>query len=267
MKRSACLFTVVGALCATPVLAASSATATLGPLMLELVDLDLGDGIAPSVTFLDNNSIVGAGVSRGGIGDSNQGVGASAFDPGSVSALLAGVQSTAFIGGSGTAFGSSFTASGSAADFIGPVGDSARFVAQASTPIGGGIGIFVLSAQTQLTISASATITAQGTGASGNPSPGGDNVSANVYISLTADSDALDYFNSSDGLTGFDFSETRTLSVTAFNPTAADLLVRYGISTSVSGDTFASAVPEPAAAVTLLTGLAALSVYARRRRG
>lgn len=269
MKRSNFLFALAAALSATPAFAASSASASIGPLALELIDLDLGDGITPSITFVGGNGFFNASASQSGMLNFEQKFGASAFALEIANAALGGVQAASFIGGTGTAEGSSFGASGSASDFVGLAAESARFVANVSTPDGGfGIGFFVLTPQTQLIVSASATITAQGTGASGNPSPSGDRASAVAAISIpTAGSDTLEYLNFSDGSTGFNYSESRTLTVSVSNLTASDLQVNYGITAQVDGSTFASAVPEPASAATLLAGLAGLALLKRRRRG
>jgi hypothetical protein len=59
-----------------PAFAATSASASLGPLTIQLVDLDDSDGVTPWITFStsavgqDNYIWVGAGQNFGGIGDS-----------------------------------------------------------------------------------------------------------------------------------------------------------------------------------------------------
>ncbi len=268
MKHSNFLFALAAALCATPGFAASSASASIGPLTLQLIDLDLGDGVTPSITFVGAASILSAGVSRSGLGNSEQKPGVTAFTPESVSAAVVGAQATASTAGNGSADSSSFAASGSASDFIGNPGESASYVAGVLTPeVGFNIAYFVLTPQTQLVMSALATISAQGTGASGNPAPFGDYASAVAAITIQiAGSDTLEYINNSDGSTGFNFSDSRTLSVTVSNMSATDLQVNYSIIAQVQGATVTTAVPEPAAAATLFAGLAGLAILTRRRR-
>jgi hypothetical protein len=143
-RLSVTALAAAGLLVATaPALANVSASALLGPLTVQLIDLDPSDGITPSLTFLAGTYGYGSTASASvyepfGNANTNQ-YGALPWQSVSATAATSLVTATGSVSGgaNGSAAGVSLLATGSVQAFtsVNPF-DSASFSASASGPSG-----------------------------------------------------------------------------------------------------------------------------------
>jgi hypothetical protein len=268
MKRYPILLATAGLLVATPSFGDSGATATLGPLTVELVDLDPTDGVLPSIDFgaphvgategqVNAVAVVGNDVRR-----ITEGWGAP-FVPVGVGVASGTVAAYASIAGAGQAEGTVFAAEGSAGDFSGHASVVSIYEAQAwqTDPWGRS---FLLSPHTQLLVSAPAWVAISGSGG-----PGQTNASATLYLSgryQFVSSDSLGFVADPDDGQSFVFSDARLLSVSISNTADTEMNGYYTFSATVHGEVYASAVPEPGVFALTLAGIGGVVSAARRRR-
>jgi hypothetical protein len=113
---------------ASPALASSTATATLGPLTITLYDLNPTDAIAPAILFsaADNSNTL-AQSNTGSTANSDLDTGVGPWSPISSGAATSGAWANASIGGSGAPNGTTQSASGTALGV--PGSGSATFLA------------------------------------------------------------------------------------------------------------------------------------------
>lgn len=268
---------------AAPALAASAASATIAPLVMQLIDLDLSDGVAPSITFA-SPSYGSSGVMASALQqypydiEERSHYNTGPWDVASVSVTVGVAQVSASITGAGTATSTTFNATGTSGDFMSPdYYDYVTYSAWSSAPALFHFNSFTLSANTALLITAEATIAVSGTGGVA-PNP---NYDYNDYARATTtlkisggapgggqqiSSSFLSYGAQAAYGAPFDSTATRTLGVSFINVANGTLDGTLIVQADVFGWTYATAVPEPASAALMFAGLAGVGFAVQRRR-
>lgn len=246
--------------------AGSTASATLGPISLVLTDLDLTDGVEPSVEFGNPTFGAAEAYARAFVGvdpESQQQVSTSIipFYPVAATVAYGPGTSDASIAGGSSASGALFLASGTMSNFAGPSGQVAVYEAQSGQAEYG--HRFVLSPNTRLTVSAEALVSLEATG------PGQTNSFATLLLidhlgSVSQDQLSI-VINPILGET-LGGSYSRTLLVNVSNHSASFIEGYFSFGTTVHGEVYASPIPEPTIRSMLLAGLAIATVGAARRR-
>jgi PEP-CTERM motif len=276
--------------------ATSFSSATLGPIQVQLFDLNPLDGVGPSITFLTNGNGSGnyayayASNYSLGIYAGETNYGSNSFSSVSANANIPSTFSTASItsGPNETsAQGVSLSASGQVSGTSN--NDSNSYSAYALAPNSYYNGNFVLSAYTMVTFSALATSSATttvgnvpyqgseyaqasaGLSVSGSAPLGAgyQNSSANVssYASYTYsyawDDQAQQYVYTYSGQQD---SSTNMVGVSFTNLTSADKQGTVSANVYAYGSSSIAAVPEPETYAMLLAGMGVIATIARRRR-
>ena len=265
---------------ATPAFAASSASASFGPLNIQLIDLAPLDGQAPWLAFNDaayNNVVSAYAYQRPNAEDRQSVLTGGSWTPAAISASAGVAQAVASISGPGTALGSSLAASGAVANFYSPSPfDMAGFDGRATSPSDGFYASdFTLSAHTLLVVSTAASVAATGE-FGGSPYGAYSQGSASLAVrgpgagggglQSADDSIAVSGFASSAD-TSFAKSSDRELTLSFVNLTGSDMTGQLRVETTVFGYTYANPVPEPETYALMLAGLAVMGLLVRRRRG
>lgn len=252
--------------CATlacaPAGASSNGHMTVGPLVVELIDLRPDDGIAPDVWFDGSGADAGVAaaaqeswlpelVLHARFGPWH-GTGAQASTRHSSASLLVD-------GGSDQPAGTSLSLHGLAIDFLGPFGASATFAATAVVRTEGVPTTFTLSPGTALTLRMEVHAQLATT-------QGQDSASASAFMELQSAgggllSEAFDV-NCVDVCS---VTDTGTIVASLSNLSSTPLHGAWGVSASLTGTAFASNVPEPASGALLLAGVSAVASITRRR--
>lgn len=264
---------LAASLAAAPGWAAVSSSAQIGPLQLQLFDLDPSDGITPSLQFTNMGSNTGlytlAMTPAPYAYDMQIDIGSTPWQAGSVTALAGVAQASAAIEGTGTAAGTRLWAAGGAGNFDSLYAfEAARYSGSADAPLMG--GVFTVSANTIAVLSGVATVAASGTATTVLE----EYAAATVHIELAGlggggsgaqsaqDTLATGGYGSAQP---FNFGNSRLLSVSFLNQTAGDLSGTLSLTANVSGYVYATPVPEPRSWALLLAGLTAVGWRARRR--
>lgn len=257
--RSSVIAAAIVAFSSVPSFAASSASASIGPLTLQLVDRDLQDGVTPWITFADvgANNFVRAIATEHFTRDQPEAGGVWAWAPITASGATRASRALATITGALelSGVGATLLASGSASNYSDAIGRSVTFNAFAHGPYGSdrdyGLG-FTLSAHTELVISGAASIQLAGAGGFQFDGAGyrqGDSAQAVAQMLLlgpgsngSGSQEGVDFLSRNDNnvANGFDHQESRVLSVSFVNLTSAAMSGSFVTNVSASGETFAS---------------------------
>jgi len=278
--------------------AASSASVTMGPLSILLVDLNPLDGIAPSITFAESEwwygtsyTYVSANDNGTGAYDSASGYSDTVWGSSSSNASIPGTWAAASVSGSGSPNGTTISASGSTQGTQGTQSTS-NFAAYNAQAIAPGYyyygGTFTLSDNTAVIFSANISgdvavtgtfdpsstygwehayvqgdLSTSGTGASGT---GSQNASDSFALYITseylADESALwGYVYGPSSATG-----TQSLAAAFVNVSGGDLSGYLHANVYAYGYSYVAAVPEPETYAMLLAGLGIIGATARRRQ-
>lgn len=273
---------------AAPVMAAGSASATISGFSVRLIDLNLTDGITPSISF-EPGSVLFEGDDdepRAGlvstyvadplsfIDDSNSSL---TFSPISSAVSYAGANASAAISGDGTLAGTTLSASSTTPGLV--AGALMRSVA--SSGDSGISSIFRLSGNTLAIFSAQAFASLSGAGGSeqGRFQFFGDQGAVETEINVTGpgalgseggyqeSSDEFEFSSYSDeSVPPFDFSGTAELSATFLNLTRSNLTGQLDFDVYTYVATSTAPVPEPGTYALLLAGLGMMGFVAGRRR-
>ena len=274
---------------AAPAMAAGSASATISGFSVRLIDLDLTDGITPSITFepgrffFEDDDEPIAGSTSVNISDNFDFVNdfnfSPTFSPISSSASLAGANASAAISGDETLPGTTLSASATTSDLV--AGTLSRQVfSSGSSSLG---STFNLSDNTLAVFFIQASASLSGAGGSEQGPFGqyfGDEGSAEAEISVSGpgafdsergfqeSSDEFEFFsfNNGENVLPFDFSGTQELTATFLNISGSDLSGELEFYASAFAATSTAPVPEPSTYALLLAGLGAVGFVAGRRR-
>lgn len=291
-NRLAIAVAAAAALATPPAFAVSSASATLSPISITLYDLNTSDGVTPSITF-NAISYPGSGSTvyvnaydyQAGLYSYNSAEGAFGWDPVSISGGVPKASGAASVTGNGSPSGTVLSANGSALG-VNPLGDKSEYFAGAAAPYYF-YNAFTLSANTLMVMSANSLLTTDVT-ASFDPGLTYEQEYAQAFSAMqvsgagplgtgsqsSADSALIyigsTYYDDAGCTYGYCFgpasaAASNTIAVSFTNATSGDLTGNMHAEASVTGYSYAQAVPEPGSVSLMLAGLAALGLVRRRR--
>ena len=278
---------VVAALPWVPAWAASSASARLDPLAVELIDLNPGDGVAPWMQLAGGSygSYASASASDPTVGTSTETRWSLLpWGPAAASAWVGLSQAAASVGGDVAGGSGAMTAGGSTLGSLWP-GNAGSFNATAEAPYS--FSSFTLSPYTLLVVSGTANLLAQTTigldpvtwtseyanasvqlsvqgPAAGGGGTQGSNDNRYVSASWTTEWDPYTGEPVYSGMSQ-SFSD-QLLAVSFTNFTAGPMSGNLQVAVSASGNSALAPVPEVETWALMLAGLGAIGWVAQRRR-
>lgn len=266
-----------------PVWAAASSSATLGDLTIELVDLNPGDGISPSISFAG----VATGASRAFNSDPFQHPDDEVFAAGPFVAFSVSTSTLHSASGASVTGGAPATLTG-ASTLIGTImaggyanGTSAFLgLDESGYSASGGVNYhlstqFTVSANTLVLFSAAGTVAASVTTSYVDSPYNYEYATAFADIrvegpgasggGLQSSFDELGLFF--DNLSGPNAdTSSRSLAASFTNLTGSSMDGKFHAAVSANGVSYAAAVPEPSAYWLAAAGVAVLGMAARRRK-
>jgi hypothetical protein len=265
---------VVLSAAALPTQASNSANASLGPLTVQLIDLDPADGIAPAVTFqrsgFDEEMHAIAVVSRPHDEDYQSWTGRP-WEVHGVSATAGAAQAHVAVNGSGEANGANFALMGSAGDFFSPSpADYIGFNGYVGSPFPW-VNYFALSANTRIVFTAQISLDATAKCAS-HPYAGvscassytGGGIGAGILDGPMEDDFSYFEIVATPDSPFASVAVSRLLTVSFENVSSGDLSGGFQMWAGVGGISSPSMVPEAGTWAMFTAGLALAGVAARR---
>lgn len=273
MKLSSGLIAAaVCGLASTPAFSTSTASASIGPLNIQLVDLDTTDNVTPWITFQSDSSnassvSISVPTQDGGGSSASPFYGSSLWTANTISGISDGGNAQASISGNGTATGTTFAASATATGFSGPDANATRIRAFAGA--GGSPVDFSLSANTLVVISGTGSVSASVVGTNGGAfltfaslrMEGLGSLGTGVQSAW----DNLLRIGDYDVDRTFSVSDSRKLSVSFVNLLSDNATGTFRTETEVRVGSVTTAVPEPETYALMFAGLAAIGLLASRR--
>lgn len=281
MKKTSLALAVAAGfvLAATPAFADSSASATLGNVRITLTDLDLTDGITPSLTInfgsqpYLNGAIGSYGPEfvRDGYAHLGKNAGSTVTD--SVQAAYASSSAT-MVGADNISGITSMAVSGAAGSSAIGFGEFGALAGNYT------LASFLLSANTAITITMDATMNVQTTLGYDPATGNGEHAQSHVHVLFDGYDDngnsLLDEYyqdlyvdaklDANGNITGAQQSWASTFSVTFNNFSSHEQLGNFMGEIGVGGSSMLTPVPEPETYALLLAGLGVVGQVARRRR-
>jgi len=242
--------------------ATSFASASIGPIQIQLIDLDPTDSVLPSIVFSNAISSFTNAYATDGLGTVNY-----IWSPGSSTVGTASITASTSGATASSLQGAQTSISGQASGGAGGV--SASYWGYISSPY---YASFTLSANTAVRFSTVATL-AVSTTVGASPTASGAEFAraevsffANGYVghySQNSNSAIYDYVGSNAGQKSF----TETLNASLMNFSSSAMSGTVTAQTYITGNSsIAAAVPEPETYAMLLAGLGVVGAVARRRR-
>jgi hypothetical protein len=278
-------FTLAALMVATPASAYVSSSATITDLRISLFDIDLSDGITPTIVFspdltgAETNSVNGNGIVYSAItGDQIDQAYYNSFGAGSSPTPLSGADAVPGVGVSSYVLASAWPAGNlelHAEGYAQPTpGTLVSYVAAARGPVNRGMQ-FVLSPNTVLIFSGLASVTA--TVATGGSSGSGlsEEASASTELNIrgvgasgypgASTQSARDTFGASSSDLGTVTLGRRT-SVAFTNASSFYINGALGAEARVTGFSNIAAIPEPSTTLLVLAGAGVLLLRGKYRR-